>query len=776
MICFCKRLIPVIPACLIICIQMMDPAYAYNGKLLNGKAVSVQFRYGPWGLCEGDGSPWRGSLVVYAIQNSKVTRADTIYKKEQGFAHYAAFNLAGTKVAFYRFGTAPAAGGTGCVSVNGGKSYISIINSDGTGLRDLCELPAAPAKCENFPLDWPAGDWIYYTRPLDAALATGGSNSSTSIWRVNSVTGATEVACNLTDNGTGNVELCNVMRRFSLSVKGDRMAVQYGSGGKPGCTADPVNNNENCVHAFPPANCAMLSTRITCAAGCNASISPSGKILGSYFAGNHDALFLGPIESGPGAPFAGIAFLLVPNQMVPLNVLAALSGNLTKWAGEFVGFGAELIRWSANSDKWVMQKIGMTATGHAGNNNLGSNQVVCNFVDSICINISKNPRPPSTIPTNYVYWNNDAGDLWVSDPGLNPNGDRWEDIQGSWHTADGALAGAHIAVTPKQISAAVEKDSGSVTKSLQVSNTGSGTLNTVATSIQYGPGASGWLSAIVSGAGNNQQITLQFSQTSLPANTYRATLIVFEPGSGDTAWVPVSYSIQVARNPDNPANVQPGVFYNYYEGAYLPIPDFSKLTPVKTGVSAKIDLSQVPSGRSEQFAFRFDGYVDAPVQGLYTFTAEADCMANLYIGSELIYSIGRGDGHADIHTVLFADKGPIALKAGKHSIRVDYIYPCNVYDQVLNVNWECQKAGIARQLIPANRLYNTNGMVIAFAPVNKILPSQTVATMILYNLQGKRVGTQTNGMMGKRSRYPGLLIAVTEKQSDRTSKTIVIAR
>jgi len=751
-------------------------ATAYNGKYLNGKAVSVHFHDGGVNLCESSGNPWRGSIVVYTIQNSKVTGADTVYKKEQGYAHYAAFNLAGTKIAFYRFGQAPSTSGS-CIAVNGGKSYISVMNSDGTGLTDLCELPALPSRAEIFPLDWPAGDWIYYTRPHDAAHTYNGDNGSTVIWRVNYLTKTNERVCNLTDNGTGAEEMCNSIRRFTLSVDARHTAIMYVAGGKGGCTADVINNHENNVHTFPPPGCAILSSCVGYCSGCNISISPSGKIVGSYMGGAHDWLVLGSVNYANGTSCQGIGnddtsaglkidgFWInkLTNPNCPTCILSSQL-NLTTLTGEFVGRGAELIRWSANSDKWVMQKIGNGWDGHAGDNDNGSNQVVCNFIDSVAINISKNPPPPPfPYPSGYVFQNNDAGDLWVSDPANNPGGDRYEDLQGRWHSIDGAIVVSHISVTPVQIRVVAEKDS-TASRILAASNSGAGTLNAIAATIKYGPGATDWLSATASGSGNSQQIMLQFKTASLAENTYHATLIVSASGTADSALVPVDLLVMSARNPDNASNATQGLGYKYYQGKWFPAPNFDTVAVVKTGTCANFKPFPIAAGVTSGFGLRYLGYIDIPAQGMYTFTISADGAARLSVGNMLMGAC----------TWVGPASGSIPLKAGKHVMVMDFIP--GEYGMDLSASWECAKAGIAKQTIPANRLYYVSGMSrISLRPTPL---SKPVTTMLLYTLQGKRIGTLINGtksgISGHLAGQP--MLAVPEKAGDGTGKVMVIVR
>jgi hypothetical protein len=404
----------------------MLPATAYNGKQVNAKAVSVQAFHTEWfstfSTCGSSDAMMDGSIIVYTIAASKVTNKTVIYDRSLGLAQYPAFNLAGTKVAFYREGVAAAAAGGNCVSVNGGKSFISIINSDGTGLTDLCELQALPEGLI-LPLDWPAGNWIYFEMPHTTVFTNQG-NTSLMIWRVNSVTKVAEKVCNLTDDGSDSEITCAYIHRMSLNLKGDRMALMCYP--KFGCNEGTATvdffSNVNRVYRFPPPGGNLTGADVLGRAGCNISISPSGAQVGSYFAGNHDDLFL----SGTDVKIS----------------------QLESWAGEKIGNGAEVIRWAVNSDKWVLQGIGLTNSGHADNNFLGCNQVVCNWTDQVAINISKNPPPfcgavdyltcgvPATLE-NSLITNNDPGDMWISDPANNPNGDRYEDLQGVWHTVDG---------------------------------------------------------------------------------------------------------------------------------------------------------------------------------------------------------------------------------------------------------------------------------------------------------------------------------------------------
>jgi len=229
--------------------------HAYDGKNVNAKAVSVNWLRGS-GCCQCDNGGSllsNGNVVLYTIQNSQVTKADTIHNRSSGMGHYPAFNLSGTKVAFYRDSVGSKPGSwTGCQSANGGKSTISVIDLGTKQVTNLCDLPSSPScgHVEEVPLDWPAGDWVYYERTHVPADVWEGWTSSIDLWRVNVATKVNEKVCNFSNNGQENI--CTYFRRFSLSLKADRMAAQLM--GKYACTLTP-DVGGNAVWPFPNPGC-----------------------------------------------------------------------------------------------------------------------------------------------------------------------------------------------------------------------------------------------------------------------------------------------------------------------------------------------------------------------------------------------------------------------------------------------------------------------------------------------------------------------------------------
>jgi len=123
------------------------------------------------------------------------------------------------------------------------------------------------------------------------------------------------------------------------------------------------------------------------------------------------------------------------------------------------------------------------------------------------------------------------------------------------------------------------------------------------------------------------------------------------------------FEVLKPMEPENPANLQPGLKYEYYEGLWYSIPDFTNEKIVKTGTVKNIDLSQRSS--DDKFAFRFKGYVDIREAGVYTFYTGSDDGSRLYIGSVQVVNNDGTHGAEE-------RSGKAYLKAGKHPITVDF--------------------------------------------------------------------------------------------------------
>jgi hypothetical protein len=141
-----------------------------------------------------------------------------------------------------------------------------------------------------------------------------------------------------------------------------------------------------------------------------------------------------------------------------------------------------------------------------------------------------------------------------------------------------------------------------------------------------------------------------------------------------------------------PAGAASGLRYAYYEGGWSQLPDFSTMTPVKTGTVSSFDLSVRDS--DTQYAVVYSGYVSVPTSGQYTFWTTSDDGSALWIDGAMVVN---NDG---VHPAIDAS-GTVGLAAGPHAIRVAFFQAGG--GQTLVVSYS--GPGFSRTAIPDAALY-----------------------------------------------------------------------
>jgi hypothetical protein len=111
-------------------------------------------------------------------------------------------------------------------------------------------------------------------------------------------------------------------------------------------------------------------------------------------------------------------------------------------------------------------------------------------------------------------------------------------------------------------------------------------------------------------------------------------------------------------------NPKPGLKYNYYEGEYLVLPDFTSETVVKTGTTQSLQPEGI-ANREDHYAIRFEGYINVAREGLYSFFTYSDDGSKLYLHDTLVVD-NDGSHSKRIRT------GLVALAAGWHPLKLDY--------------------------------------------------------------------------------------------------------
>jgi len=165
------------------------------------------------------------------------------------------------------------------------------------------------------------------------------------------------------------------------------------------------------------------------------------------------------------------------------------------------------------------------------------------------------------------------------------------------------------------------------------------------------------------------------------------------------------------READNLTGLLPGINYEYYEWDVaiktLKIPDLETWTPVRVGVATLIDA--LTPHRPDYIAYRFTGYLEVPVDGIYTLYTKSDDNSTLYIGDALVVDNDRNHPATEV-------SGRIGLKAGKHLLRVEF--KDNSGAESLSVSYKGPQ--ISKRFVSADMLcrkeYVARTAKVAFTP------------------------------------------------------------
>lgn len=138
---------------------------------------------------------------------------------------------------------------------------------------------------------------------------------------------------------------------------------------------------------------------------------------------------------------------------------------------------------------------------------------------------------------------------------------------------------------------------------------------------------------------------------------------------------------------------QQGVAYRYYEGICERTADITKGKLVERGILPEPGIGKAKS--SDHFAFIFDGVIDVPEKGIYTFRTTTDDGSVLIIDGKTV--VNNDGGHSAISAT-----GLIPLEAGLHTFTLLYFED---YEGE-SFAWDWKLPGASEFTpIPADRLY-----------------------------------------------------------------------
>ena len=191
--------------------------------------------------------------------------------------------------------------------------------------------------------------------------------------------------------------------------------------------------------------------------------------------------------------------------------------------------------------------------------------------------------------------------------------------------------------------------------------------------------------------------------------------------------------------------------YSYYEGSWSSVPDFSKLTPVKTGTISTLSLA-IPGRIDDYFGVHYNGYIKAPADGEYKFYMTADDGARFLIdGVQIVANQCQPE-----------TTGTILLRAGYHPFSIDF-FEIQVTESI-TLKWSSagfskrNVTGLVNGTIDTNTGVadvSTNGgakMMVTSTEFKFNCPGESTITVEVYNLSGIRIDKQTlsitNGFAG----------------------------
>jgi predicted phosphodiesterase len=127
-----------------------------------------------------------------------------------------------------------------------------------------------------------------------------------------------------------------------------------------------------------------------------------------------------------------------------------------------------------------------------------------------------------------------------------------------------------------------------------------------------------------------------------------------------------------------PADLKEGLRYQYFEGKWKMLPDFSALAPVHEGIipAPRIEALNV---REDYWGAVFEGYLRVHEPGVYTFELTSDDGSALEIHD--VEVINNDGSHSTRNR-----SGRIALQPGYHPIRLRYFE--DYMGQVLSLRWK----------------------------------------------------------------------------------------
>ena len=171
-----------------------------------------------------------------------------------------------------------------------------------------------------------------------------------------------------------------------------------------------------------------------------------------------------------------------------------------------------------------------------------------------------------------------------------------------------------------------------------------------------------------------------------------------------------------------------GLQYKFYTtaNAWSVLPDFTKLTPVKTGTSANTDLSVAT--QTTNYGFVWSGYIQVPVSGTYIFQTTSDDGSALWFNS--LTATGTPTVNNDgLHGSQAKTSTSLTLTAGIYPICMEFFQAGGGYN--MSVSWSSTALfGNTTQYAIDNKYFMGSFVAAGSVPAK---PTNITATAAAYN-------------------------------------------
>ncbi|MBE7173715.1 MAG: T9SS type A sorting domain-containing protein [Williamsia sp.] len=134
--------------------------------------------------------------------------------------------------------------------------------------------------------------------------------------------------------------------------------------------------------------------------------------------------------------------------------------------------------------------------------------------------------------------------------------------------------------------------------------------------------------------------------------------------------------------------------YRYYQGNWNGLPDFNALQPVKTGTATNISLD--PRNSNDYFGFVWEGYINIPAPGTYTFETISDDGSKFYFNSSYNAGANALVNNDGLHAPSSAAGSVYVAAAGAYPIAVSFFEKEG--GETMQLYWS--GPGLSRQPVP----------------------------------------------------------------------------